>query len=168
LLAEAVVKGKPSALGAISGAVAGLVAITPASGWVFPGPALIIGLAAGIICFWGATSLKKMLGYDDSLDAFGVHGIGGIVGALLTGVFAVGTLYVTDGNAEKAMAYSGYLAGNTDMLLIQAKSVLATVAYSAVATFVLLKIVDVIVGLRISEEEEREGLDVTQHGERLG
>ena len=168
LLAEAVVKGKPSALGAISGAVAGLVAITPASGWVFPGAALIIGIAAGVICFWGATSLKKMLGYDDSLDAFGVHGVGGIVGALLTGVFAVGTLYVTDGNAEKAMAFSGYLAGNTGMLWVQAKSVLATMAYSAVATFVLLKIVDVIVGLRISEDEEREGLDVTQHGERLG
>ena len=168
LLAESAVKGKPSALGAISGAVAGLVAITPASGWVFPGAALIIGLVAGIICFWGATSLKKALGYDDSLDAFGVHGVGGIVGAVLTGVFAVGTLYVTDGDAAKAMNYSGWLEGNADMLWIQVKSVLATIAYSAVATFILLKIVDVIVGLRISEEEEREGLDVTQHGERLG
>ncbi len=168
LLAEAVTKGKPSALGAVSGAVAGLVAITPASGWVFPGPALVIGLAAGVICFWASTSLKKMLGYDDSLDAWGVHGVGGIIGAMLTGVFAVGTLYVTDGDATKALTYSGWLAGNGDMLLIQAKSVLATLAYSAVATFILLKIVDVMVGLRVSEEEEREGLDVTQHGERLG
>jgi Amt family ammonium transporter len=168
LLAESVFKGKPSALGAISGAVAGLVAITPASGWVFPGPALVIGLAAGIICFWASTSLKKALGYDDSLDAWGVHGVGGVVGAMLTGVFAVGTLYVTDGDAAKAMAYSGWLAGNADMLVIQAKSILAVAAYSAVATFILLKIVDVIVGLRVSEEEEREVLDVTQHGERLG
>jgi len=168
LLAESVVKGKPSALGAVSGAIAGLVAITPASGWVFPGAALVIGGAAGIVCFWAATSLKKALGYDDSLDAWGVHGVGGIVGAMLTGVFAVGTLYVTDGDAAKALVYSGWLAGNTDMLLIQAKSIAATMAYSAVATFILLKIVDVMVGLRVSEEDEREGLDVTQHGERLG
>jgi Amt family ammonium transporter len=168
LLAESVVKGKPSALGAISGAVAGLVAITPASGWVFPGPALVIGLAAGIICFWASTSLKKALGYDDSLDAWGVHGVGGVVGAMLTGVFAVGTLYVTDGDAAKAMTYSGWLAGNAEMLLIQAKSILAVAVYSAVATFILLKIVDVMVGLRVSEDEEREGLDLTQHGERLG
>ena len=168
LLAESVFKGKPSALGAISGAVAGLVAITPASGWVFPGPALVIGLAAGIICFWASTSLKKALGYDDSLDAWGVHGVGGVVGAMLTGVFAVGTLYVTDDDTAKAMTYSGWLAGNTEMLMIQAKSILAVAAYSAVATFILLKIVDVMVGLRVSEEEEREGLDVTQHGERLG
>jgi Amt family ammonium transporter len=168
LLAESVVKGKPSALGAISGAVAGLVAITPASGWVFPGPALVIGLAAGIICFWASTSLKKALGYDDSLDAWGVHGVGGVVGAMLTGVFAVGTLYVTDGDAAKAMTYSGWLAGNAEMLLIQAKSILAVAVYSAVATFILLKIVDVMVGLRVSEDEEREGLEVTQHGERLG
>ncbi|MBX9749548.1 MAG: ammonium transporter [Roseococcus sp.] len=167
IFAEWATKGKPSALGAISGAVAGLVAITPASGWVFPGAALIIGGVAGIICFWASTALKKALGYDDSLDAFGVHGVGGIVGALLTGVFAYGMLYKTD-DAEAAIAYSGMLYGNSDMLWIQAKSVLATMAYSAVATFILLKIVDAMVGLRVSEEEEREGLDVTQHGERLG
>ncbi|MEI6158937.1 MAG: ammonium transporter [Roseococcus sp.] len=167
VFAEWATKGKPSALGAISGAVAGLVAITPASGWVFPGAALIIGGSAGIICYWASTALKKMLGYDDSLDAFGVHGVGGIVGALLTGVFAYGMLYKTD-DAEAAIAYSGILYGNPDMLWIQAKSVLATMAYSAVATFILLKIVDAMVGLRVSEEEEREGLDVTQHGERLG
>ncbi|WPB85730.1 ammonium transporter [Sediminicoccus rosea] len=167
VFAEWATKGKPSALGAISGAVAGLVAITPASGWVFPGAALIIGGASGVICFWAATALKKALGYDDSLDAFGVHGVGGIVGAILTGVFAYGMLYKTD-DAEAALAYSGLLYGNPDMLWIQVKSVLVTIAYSAVATFILLKIVDAMVGLRVSEEEEREGLDVTQHGERLG
>ena len=167
VFAEWATKGKPSALGAISGAIAGLVAITPASGWVFPGAALVIGGAAGVICFWASTALKKALGYDDSLDAFGVHGVGGIVGALLTGVFAYGMLYKTD-DAEAAIAYSGMLYGNPDMLWIQAKSVLATIAYSAVGTFILLKIVDAMVGLRVSEEEEREGLDVTQHGERLG
>ncbi len=167
VFAEWATKGKPSALGAISGAIAGLVAITPASGWVFPGAALIIGGAAGVICFWASTALKKALGYDDSLDAFGVHGVGGILGALLTGVFAYGLLYKPD-DAEGALAYSGWLYGNADMLWIQAKSVLATMAYSAVGTFILLKIVDAMVGLRVSEEEEREGLDVTQHGERMG
>jgi Amt family ammonium transporter len=167
VFAEWATKGKPSALGAISGAIAGLVAITPASGWVFPGAGLIIGAASGVICFWAATALKKALGYDDSLDAFGVHGVGGIVGAILTGVFAYGMLYKTD-DAEAALAYSGLLYGNPDMLWIQVKSVLVTIAYSAVGTFILLKIVDAMVGLRVSEEEEREGLDVTQHGERLG
>ncbi|MBS7790112.1 ammonium transporter [Roseococcus sp. SDR] len=167
VFAEWATKGKPSALGAISGAIAGLVAITPASGWVFPGAALVIGGASGVICFWAATALKKALGYDDSLDAFGVHGVGGIVGAILTGVFAYGMLYKTD-DAEAALAYSGLLYGNPDMLWIQVKSVLVTIAYSAVGTFILLKIVDAMVGLRVSEEEEREGLDVTQHGERLG
>jgi Amt family ammonium transporter len=167
MLAEWATKGKPSVLGLISGAVAGLVAITPASGWVFPGAALIIGLLAGVICFWGATGLKKMLGVDDSLDVFYVHGLGGIVGAILTGVFAYGMLYKPD-DAEGAMAYSGLLAGNAEMVWIQVKSVLLTIAYTGVGTWVLLKIVDVIVGLRVTEEEEREGLDVAQHGERLG
>jgi Amt family ammonium transporter len=166
LFAEWIGKGKPSVLGAISGAVAGLVAITPASGWVFPGAALVIGLVSGVICFWAATALKRAMGYDDSLDAFGVHGVGGIVGAILTGVFAYGMLYKTD-DAEGAIAYSGMLYGNPGMLWIQVKSVLATIAYTAIATFILLKIVDVMVGLRVTEEEEREGLDVTQHGERI-
>jgi Amt family ammonium transporter len=166
VFAEWMAKGKPSALGAISGAVAGLVAITPASGWVFPGAALVIGGIAGVVCFWAATSLKRALGYDDSLDAFGVHGVGGIVGAMLTGVFAYGMLYKTD-DAEAAIAYSGWLYGNPGMLWIQLKSVLVTMAYTAIATFILLKIVDAVVGLRVSEEEEREGLDVTQHGERI-
>ena len=165
--AEWAAKGKPSVLGAISGAVAGLVAITPASGWVFPGAALIIGGVAGVICFWGATALKRAMGYDDSLDAFGVHGIGGIVGALLTGVFAYGLLYKV-GDAEGAVAYSGILYGNSGMLWIQAKSVLATIAFSGIGTFIILKVIDVIIGLRVTEEEEREGLDVALHGERLG
>jgi Amt family ammonium transporter len=153
-------------LGAISGAVAALVAITPASGWVFPGAALIIGAASGIICFWAVVGIKKALGYDDSLDAFGVHGVGGIVGALLTGVFAYGMLYKTD-DADAAIAYSGMLYGNAEMLWIQAKSVLVTIAFSGIGTFILLKVVDAIIGLRVTEEEEREGLDITQHGEQL-
>jgi len=167
MLAEWMSKGKPSVLGLISGAVAGLVAITPASGWVLPGAALAIGLLAGVICFWGATGLKKMLGIDDSLDVFYVHGLGGIVGAILTGVFAYGTLYKTD-DAEGAIAYSGLLYGNPGMVWIQIKSILLTMAYTGIGTWVLLKIVDVVVGLRVTEEEEREGLDVAQHGERIG
>jgi Amt family ammonium transporter len=167
MLVEWVAKGKPSVLGLISGAVAGLVAITPASGWVFPGAALLIGAIAGVICFWGATGLKKMLGVDDSLDVFYVHGLGGIVGAILTGIFAYGMLYKTD-DAEAAVAYSGLLYGNAEMVWIQIKSVLLTIAYSGIGSFVLLKVVDVVVGLRVTEEEEREGLDVAQHGERLG
>jgi Amt family ammonium transporter len=160
MLGEWAIKGKPSVLGIISGAVAGLVAITPASGFVLPGPALIIGLAAGLAGFWGATALKHWLGYDDSLDAFGVHGVCGIVGALLTGIFAYGPLSAT------AAAPDG-ISGSTDQLLIQAYAVGAVIAYSAVATFILLKVTDVVVGLRVSTEDEREGLDVTQHGERI-
>jgi len=167
LFIEWIVKGKPSVLGLISGAVAGLVAITPASGWVFPGAAVAIGLAAGIICFWASTTLKKMLGYDDSLDVFGVHCVGGIVGAMLTGVFAYGALYITD-DAEKALGYSGLLYGNPGMVWIQFKSVMLTLVYSAVMTFILLKIIDAVMGIRVTEDEEREGLDVAQHGERLG
>ena len=162
IAAEWVAKGKPSVLGVISGAVAGLVAITPASGFVLPGPALIIGVIAGVVCFWSATGLKHLLGYDDSLDAFGVHGIGGIIGALLTGVFAYGPLSATMDKPE------GIYIGGTALLTSQAIAVGATVAYSAVATFILLKIVDVVVGLRVSTDEEREGLDVVLHGEQLG
>ena len=160
--AEWVAKGKPSVLGVISGAVAGLVAITPASGFVLPGPALIIGVVAGVVCFWSATGLKHLLGYDDSLDAFGVHGIGGIIGAMLTGVFAYGPLSATTDKPEGV-----YIAG-TALLTSQAIAVGATIAYSAVATFILLKVVDVVVGLRVSVDEEREGLDVVLHGEQLG
>ena len=160
--AEWVAKGKPSVLGVISGAVAGLVAITPASGFVLPGPALIIGVIAGVVCFWSATGLKHLLGYDDSLDAFGVHGVGGIIGALLTGVFAYGPLSAT---ADKP---DGIYVAGTALLTNQAIAVAATVAYSAVATFILLKVVDVTIGLRVSTDEEREGLDVVLHGEQLG
>ena len=160
LAAEWMTKGKPSVLGAVSGAVAGLVAITPAAGFVLPGPALIIGVAAGLSGFWGATALKHWLGYDDSLDAFGVHGVCGILGALLTGVFAYGPLSATTATPD------GY-AGSMDQLLIQFYAVAAVFVFTAIATFILLKIVDAIIGLRVSEEEEREGLDVTQHGERI-
>ena len=162
MAAEWVGKGKPSVLGIISGAVAGLVAITPASGFVLPGPALIIGIVAGIVCYYAATGLKHALGYDDSLDAFGVHGIGGIVGALLTGVFAYGPLTAT---ADKP---GGVTIGGLDLFIVQCKAVGATIAFSAVATLILLKIVDVVIGLRVNEDEEREGLDVVLHGERLG
>ena len=162
LVAEWVTKGKPSVLGVISGAVAGLVAITPASGFVLPGAALIIGLVAGVVCFWAATSLKHLLGYDDSLDAFGVHGVGGIVGALLTGVFAYGPLTATPEHAE------GVTIGGIELFKVQCIAVAATVVFSAVATFILLKVVDVVVGLRVTEDEEREGLDVVLHGEQIG
>ena len=157
MFAEWLGKGRPSVLGIASGAVAGLVAITPASGFVTPSGALVIGLVAGIVCFWGATSLKKMLGYDDSLDAFGVHGVGGIVGAILTGVFA----------AEAVGGVKGVLEGNGAQLVTQLIGVAATIIYCAIATFIILKIIDVIIGLRVSEEEEREGLDVSLHGERV-
>jgi Amt family ammonium transporter len=153
MFAEWFTKGKPSVLGIASGAVAGLVAITPASGFVGPTGALIIGLAAGAVCFWAATSLKRMAGYDDSLDAFGVHAIGGIVGALLTGIFAVESI--------------GGTAGSMGQLLIQAESVGITIAYTAVVTFIILKVLDMVMGLRVTEEQEREGLDIALHGERV-
>ncbi len=159
--AEWMHKGKPSVLGAISGAVAGLVAITPASGFVLPDAALIIGIVAGVVCFWAATSLKRMLGYDDSLDAFGVHGVGGIVGALLTGVFAFGPL-----TADKANPAGVYVA-SLAQFEAQVVTVLVTLIWSGVMTYIILKIVDAIVGLRVTEDEEREGLDVVLHGERL-
>src|ERR1700710_859816 len=160
LFAEWVTKGKPSVLGAISGAVAGLVAITPASGFVLPGPALIIGVAAGVGCFWAATSLKHLLGYDDSLDAFGVHGIGGIIGALLTGVFSFAPLSATDASPDGS-------PGGMAQFLLQCQGVGATIVYSGVMTLVLLMVVKVIVGLRVNEEEEREGLDIVLHGEQV-
>jgi len=160
MFAEWISKGKPSVLGAISGAVAGLVAITPASGYVLPGSSIIIGLAAGVICFWSATSLKHMLGYDDSLDAFGVHGVGGIIGALLTGVFAYAPLSATDATPDGT-------AGGFDQLKLQAIGVLSTIVYSGVMTFVLLMVTKLLVGLRVGQEEEREGLDIVLHGEQV-
>ncbi len=155
---EWVIYKKPSLLGACSGAVAGLVAITPASGFVGPIGALAIGAAAGVVCFWAVASLKKMLGYDDSLDAFGVHAMGGIVGAMLTGVFA-----------SSALGGAGFADGVTmgHQLAVQAKAVLFTIVYDAIVTFVILKVIDMLVGLRVAEEEEREGLDISQHGEQV-
>ncbi len=150
----------PSVLGIISGAVAGLVAITPASGFVDPEGALVIGLAAGAICFFAATSLKNRLGYDDSLDAFGVHAVGGIVGALLTGVFA--TKAVVGGDAA-----IGWIDGNAAQIVTQLYGVAVTIVYDAVASLVLLFIVDKTVGLRVSPEAERDGLDVALHGESV-
>jgi Amt family ammonium transporter len=157
---EWMTKGKPSVLGAISGAVAGLVAITPAAGFVLPGSALIIGVVAGLAGFWGATALKHALGYDDSLDAFGVHGICGIVGALMVGFLAYGPLSATTASPEG-------VSGSMAQFIKQCTAVGATIVFTAVSTFILLKIVDVVIGLRVTEEEEREGLDVTLHGERL-
>jgi ammonium transporter, Amt family len=160
MFAEWITKNKPSVLGIISGAVAGLVAITPASGFVLPGGALVIGIAAGVICFWAATGLKHMLGYDDSLDCFGVHGIGGIVGALLTGVFSYGPLSATDGSPDGS-------PGGLAQLKLQAIGVCSTLVYSGVMTFVLLMVTKALVGLRVNEEEEREGLDIVLHGEQI-
>jgi Amt family ammonium transporter len=148
--AEWLSRGKPSVLGIASGAVAGLVAITPASGFVGPTPAVIIGIIAGVVCFIAATSLKHALGYDDSLDAFGVHGIGGIVGALLTGVFA-----------------SKEISGLDGSVLAQLKGVAVTVIYGFAASFVILKIIEKTIGLRVTEEQEREGLDISLHGESI-
>jgi Amt family ammonium transporter len=160
MFVEWMTKGKPSVLGIISGAVAGLVAITPASGFVLPGASIIIGVAAGIICFWTATSLKHMLGYDDSLDVFGVHCVGGIVGALLTGVFSYGPLSATDATPDGS-------PGGWAQFKLQVIGVATTLVYSGIMSFILLKIVDAIVGLRVGAEEEREGLDIALHGEQL-
>jgi Amt family ammonium transporter len=150
MFAEWIAKGKPSVLGIASGAVAGLVAITPASGFVGPTPAVIIGLVAGVVCFVAATSLKHALKYDDSLDAFGVHGIGGIIGALLTGVFV-----------------SKEISGMDGSVWIQLKGVAVTVGYGFAASFIILKIIDMSIGLRVTEEQEREGLDISLHGESI-
>jgi ammonium transporter, Amt family len=160
MFAEWIAKGKPSVLGCISGAVAGLVAITPASGFVLPGSSIIIGVAAGVICFWSATSLKHMLGYDDSLDVFGVHCIGGIVGALLTGVFSYGPLSATEASPDGS-------PGGLPQLWIQCQGVAATLVYSGVGTLILLYVTKMLVGLRVDEEEEREGLDLVLHGEQI-
>ena len=164
MLIEWLTKGKPSVLGIVSGAVAGLVAITPASGFVLPGGALIIGLAAGFICFIASTWLKNALGYDDSLDVFGVHGVGGIVGAILTGVFAVGALSATTTLPE---GYPGLLEGNGAQVMLQVIGVLSTLVYSGIGSFIILKIIDAVIGLRVTDEQEREGLDQALHGEAV-
>jgi Amt family ammonium transporter len=154
-IGEALSKGKASMLGAASGAVAGLVAITPACGSVGPMGGIIIGLVSGFVCLWGVNGLKKMLGADDSLDVFGIHGVGGIIGAILVGVFAAPGLGGTGGD--------DFSIGS--QVLIQAEGVLITMVWSSVVAFIAFKIVDMMVGLRVTEEAEREGLDITAHGE---
>ena len=157
MVVEWMFRGKPSVLGIISGAVAGLVAITPASGYVDPFGALIIGIAAGLVCYWGAVVLKPKMGYDDTLDVFGVHGLGGITGALLTGVFAV----------EAIGGTPGLLEGNAGQVLTQLEGIVATIVYCAIATFIILKVVGAVMGLRVDEETEVGGLDYNLHGETV-
>ena len=157
MVAEWIVHKKPSVLGMISGAVAGLVAITPASGFVNPGDALLIGIAAGFVCYFSAVHMKKMIGYDDALDAWGVHGVGGALGALLTGVFA--------SNAINSVSKGWIHDGNAGQMILQLEDVAATFVYCAVATFVILTVIKYTIGLRVSEEVEVEGLDLNLHGE---
>ncbi len=154
-LAEWAVKGKPSLLGAVSGAVAGLVAITPACGFVGVSGALVIGLAAGVVCYWGVTGFKGMFKYDDALDVWGVHGMGGILGAMLTGVFAL----------QEVGGHKGLIEGNPHQLLLQAEGIAVTILYCGIASFIILKLIDMTMGLRVSKEDEVQGLDITQHGE---
>jgi len=163
--AEWLRNGKPSALGAISGSVAGLVAITPAAGFVGPMPALAIGLIAGIVCYLMVVKVKALFGYDDSLDAFGVHGAGGTLGALLTGVFAASAVNPIFKDAQGNTAASGLIEGNAHQLLNQLVGVLMAWGLAIVGTLIILKIVDVTIGLRVSEEHEVQGLDLSQHGE---
>ncbi len=149
--------GKPSVLGIATGAVAGLVAITPASGTAGPLGALAIGAAAGIVCFITSTKMKRMLGYDDSLDVFGVHAVGGIIGAILTGLFA-----------DASLGGAGLAEGMTiaSQLWVQSKGVLLTIVYTAVMSFIILKVVDLVIGLRVTDEQETVGLDLALHDER--
>ena len=164
-VAEWIRNGKPSALGAISGCVAGLVAITPASGFVGPMPALVIGLIAGIGCYLMVAKVKAVLGYDDSLDAFGVHGMGGTIGALLTGVFATSLVNPIFRDAKGDVLPSGMIDGNFHQILNQVVGVAIAIVLAAVGTYLILKIVDLVLGLRVSAEQEVQGLDLTQHGE---
>ncbi|HWD98015.1 MAG TPA: hypothetical protein VG345_03230, partial [Bryobacteraceae bacterium] len=163
MFAEWMHSGKPTMLGGISGAVAGLVAITPASGFVKPMPALLIGVLAGVFCFWMVTAVKHKFGYDDTLDAFGVHGAGGALGAILTGVFATNEINNTP--IHGALAPLGAVDGHPIQILYQAVGVGMSIALAAVGTFVILKICDALIGVRVGQEAEREGLDLSQHGE---
>ncbi len=163
--AEWIAMGRPSVLGAISGAVAGLVAITPASGFVSPMPALLIGLIAGVVCYFMVAKVKAIFGYDDSLDAFGVHGAGGTLGALLTGVFASSAVNPIFKDAQGNVLGSGMIDGNYFQIVNQLVGVLIAWVLAAVGTLLILKVVDMLVGLRVSEGHEIEGLDITQHGE---
>jgi Amt family ammonium transporter len=163
---EWIKSGKPTVLGAISGAVAGLVVITPAAGYVTPMSAIFMGFAGGIVCFFAATTLKHALGYDDSLDAFGVHGVGGTLGAILTGVFAAAAVnmppvFHTDGAPDKL----GLIEGDPRLFINQLIAVGLTWVIALVGAFILLKLVDVVIGLRCTEADEYDGLDITQHGE---
>jgi Amt family ammonium transporter len=159
--AEWIKNGKPSALGAISGAVAGLVAITPAAGFVGPMPALVIGLAAGLFCYWMVTKVKGVFGYDDSLDAFGVHGAGGTIGALLTGVFAQAVINPIFGVGKAVGGLDGHWAQVGNQLV----GIAIAWVFALVGTFILLKIVDLITGLRVTDDDEVTGLDIVLHGE---
>jgi ammonium transporter, Amt family len=160
MVVEWMMRGKPTVIGIATGAVAGLVAITPASGFVGPiGPigSVCIGIAAGALCYWGCTGLKHMLGYDDALDAFGVHAVGGIVGALLTGVFAI----------EQYGGTAGLIEGNPAQFVNQCIGVIIVFVYDAVVSLIILKAVDMVIGLRVPQEIEREGLDLALHGETV-
>ena len=155
MLVEWAHRGKPTVIGICSGAVAGLVAITPASGYVGPVGSMVIGVAAGVVCYWGVTGLKHMHGVDDALDCFGVHAVGGIVGALLTGVFAIAEYGGT----------AGLIEGNAAQMINQVKGIVIVIVYDAIVSLILLKIIDAVIGLRVSEEVERDGLDLALHGE---
>src|SRR5262244_957756 len=157
MLVEWMMRGKPTVVGICTGAVAGLVAITPASGFVGPLGSLCIGIAAGVLCYWGCTGLKHMLGYDDALDAFGVHAVGGIVGALLTGVFAV----------EQYGGTAGLIEGNAMQVVNQIEGIVIVFVYDAIVSLIILKIIDIFIGLRVTDEVEREGLDLALHGETV-
>jgi ammonium transporter, Amt family len=157
MLVEWICRSKPTVIGMCSGAVAGLVAITPASGFVGPVGSMVIGVAAGVFCYWGVTGLKRMLGADDALDAFGVHGVGGIVGALLTGVFAI----------EQYGGTAGLIEGNAAQMLNQIEGIVIIIVYDAIVSLIILKVLDAIIGLRVAPEVEREGLDLALHGETV-
>ena len=163
--AEWIRNGRPSVLGGISGAVAGLVAITPAAGFVSPMPALLIGLIAGVVCYWMVAKVKARFGYDDSLDAFGVHGAGGTLGALLTGIFASSAVNPIFKDAQGNASASGVIEGNAHQFLNQLVGVVIAWGLAIVGTLIILKVVDVTIGLRVSSEEEVQGLDLSQHGE---
>ncbi|PUU97539.1 ammonium transporter [Acinetobacter baumannii] len=159
LVVERMIRGKASVLGGASGAVAGLVVITPAAGFVGVGGALVMGLIGGVVCFWGITALKRLLKADDALDAFSLHAVGGIVGAILTGVFYSDEI-IKAANVALAPTFAG-------QLWVQVEGVLATMVYSGIATFIILKVIDLIIGLRVNSDDERMGLDLSQHGERI-
>jgi ammonium transporter, Amt family len=157
MLVEWMLRGKPTVIGICTGAVAGLVAITPASGFVGPVGSLVIGAAAGVICYWGCTGLKHMFGYDDALDAFGVHAVGGAAGAILTGVFAI----------EQYGGTPGLIEGNAGQVLNQVIGVATVFVYDIVVSLIILKVIDLVIGLRVKDEVEREGLDLALHGEAV-